>query len=175
MNTYFTSDTHFCHANIIKYCNRPFKNVDEMDETIITNWNSVVKHDDLVYHLGDVGFGDIKNVLRRLNGRIILIRGSHDKSALQVPERFEKISSLLEIKIEDHPIILCHYSMRTWSKSHYNSWCLWGHSHNKLESWGKSFDIGVDGHNFFPWSFKEIQAKMNELPDNFNLVKEKNG
>jgi calcineurin-like phosphoesterase family protein len=166
MNTYFTSDTHLQHANIIKYCNRPFKNVDEMDETIITNWNSIVKHDDLVYHLGDIGFGDIKNVLRRLNGKIVLIRGSHDKSALAVPERFESTSSLLEIKIDRQYITLCHYAMRSWPRSFHGSWHLFGHSHGRLPPLGKSFDVGVDNHNFYPWSLDEIKEKINSLEEN---------
>ena len=57
---YFIADTHFNHANIIKYCNRTFKNTHEMNEYIIQKWNSVVKKDDTVYHLGDVGFGSLQ-------------------------------------------------------------------------------------------------------------------
>ena len=78
---YFIADTHFNHENIIKYCNRPFENVKEMNEYIITKWNSVVTKNDIVYHLGDVGFGtreELKNLVSRLNGTKILIRGNHD-------------------------------------------------------------------------------------------------
>ena len=173
MSIYITADPHFQHANIIKYCNRPFDNVDEMNETMITNWNSRVKPTDTIYIVGDLGFGDLNNILRRLNGIKILILGSHDKSALQCPQYFAKISPLMEINVEGQAIILCHYSMRVWSKSHYNSWHLYGHSHGKLAGAGKSFDVGVDSHNFFPWSFDEIKSRMKELPDNFNLVKDK--
>ena len=76
-----TSDTHFNHANIIKYCNRPFSSVEEMNETIIANWNKVVSERDIVYHLGDFALGDkslIPNILRRLNGCIKVIMGNHD-------------------------------------------------------------------------------------------------
>ena len=78
---YFIADTHFNHVNIIKYCNRPFKNTDEMNEYIIKRWNSIVKETDTVYHLGDVGFGslqEVKSLVERLNGRKILLRGNHD-------------------------------------------------------------------------------------------------
>ena len=78
---YFIADTHFNHENIIKYCNRPFKNTYKMNEYIIQKWNSVVKKDDTVYHLGDVGFGslqEVKSLVERLNGTKILIKGNHD-------------------------------------------------------------------------------------------------
>lgn len=78
---YFIADTHFNHPNIIKYCNRPFKNTYEMNEYIIQKWNSVVKKDDTVYHLGDVGFGslqEVKSLVERLNGTKILLKGNHD-------------------------------------------------------------------------------------------------
>ena len=78
---YFIADTHFNHANIIKYCHRPFKNTDEMNEYIIKRWNSIVKETDTVYHLGDVGFGkfeEVKRLVGSLNGTKILLRGNHD-------------------------------------------------------------------------------------------------
>lgn len=82
---YFISDTHFNHSNIIEYCNRPFNDIKEMNDTLINNWNSVVKKDDIVYHLGDFALADeekLKELYSKLNGTIILIRGNHDgKSA----------------------------------------------------------------------------------------------
>lgn len=78
---YFIADTHFNHENIIKYCNRPFKDSKEMNEYIVNKWNSIVRKDDIVYHLGDVGFGstdELKELVGRLNGTKILIRGNHD-------------------------------------------------------------------------------------------------
>lgn len=74
---YFTSDTHFSHTNIIKYCNRPFKSVEEMDEVLIANWNSVVKKTDQVFHLGDFGYN--YKIAQRLNGHKHLIWGNHDR------------------------------------------------------------------------------------------------
>lgn len=166
---HFTADPHFQHANIIKYCNRPFKDVEEQDETLITNWNSVVRPDGIIYIVGDFGFGSLERILRRLNGTKFLVLGSHDKSAQSCSKYFAKMSPLMEITVEDQPIVLCHYAMRVWGKSHYGSWHLYGHSHGKLEGQGKSFDVGVDSHNFFPWSFEEIKKEMNSRPDNFNL------
>ena len=75
---FVTSDIHLGHANIIKYAHRPFKDVDEMNTTIINNWNATVRPDDVVYILGDVGFGT-KDWLSLLNGRHIWIKGNHDK------------------------------------------------------------------------------------------------
>jgi hypothetical protein len=69
------------------------------------------------------------------------------------------------------PITLCHWCMRVWPKSHYNSWHLYGHSHGKLPSEGKSHDVGVDNNNFYPLSLIEITKIMKYKPDNFNLVK----
>jgi len=81
MSIFFTSDTHFGHENIIKYCKRPFKDAAEMDKVLIRNWNRVVGPNDLVYHLGDfaVGGGPAGPYLDQLNGRIILIHGNHDE------------------------------------------------------------------------------------------------
>lgn len=77
---WFTSDTHFGHKNVLKYCGRPFKTVEEMDEALIANWNAIVKPDDVIYHLGDVAMSikAVKRVLPRLNGHKILIVGNHD-------------------------------------------------------------------------------------------------
>ena len=76
-----------------------------------------------------------------------------------------------EDKIEGQYIVICHYAMKTWAKSHYNSWQLFGHSHGELKGVGKQMDIGVDTHNFYPYSFNEIKRIMSKKEDNFNLVK----
>jgi len=79
---WLTSDTHFCHKNIIKYCDRPFFDVEEMNSVLIKRWNAAVAEDDVVYHLGDIYLGPAdraSSLLGALNGRIILIRGNHDR------------------------------------------------------------------------------------------------
>ena len=82
---WFISDTHFGHANIIRYCNRPFASVQEMDETLVANWNAVVQPDDTVWHLGDFALVKGADVLEqyrsRLNGQINLILGNHDRKS----------------------------------------------------------------------------------------------
>ena len=88
MKIFVTADTHFNHENIIKYCNRPFKDVNEMNEVIINNWNSVVSKDDIIYHIGDYGFGtkdELKEIFDKLNGKKYLIMGNHD---LRVGKRY---------------------------------------------------------------------------------------
>lgn len=77
---FFTSDLHFGHNNIMRFCNRPFKSIEEMDEALIQKWNSVVSKNDLVFDLGDFAFAPNwrwKEILGRLNGHHYLILGNH--------------------------------------------------------------------------------------------------
>lgn len=177
-NIFFVSDTHFCHAKSIEFGNRPFKDVTDMNDGLIDNWNSIVRPSDFVYHLGDFGFGsleELRKIRYRLHGKIHLILGNHDfKNKIhRCTDWFTSVSVLKEININKQHITLCHYSMRVWNRSHYNSQHLFGHSHGKLEGQGKSFDVGVDCNSYRPISFEEVQEKMKTLPDNFNLVRQR--
>ena len=82
MNTLFISDTHFGHTNIIPYCDRPFVSVEQMNRYMIQQWNSVVKKNDTVYHLGDFSLcispEEVKDIVSQLNGNIRLVKGNHD-------------------------------------------------------------------------------------------------
>lgn len=167
---WFSSDYHLGHAKVIKYCNRPFSSVEEMDETIIRNHNSIVGQEDKFYFLGDFAWRNIGKYVERLNGNIHLIKGSHDKQIGNYSTLFTTVKDLDCILIEGYKIVLCHYAMRVWQVSHFNSWQLFGHSHNRLEPVGKQLDVGVDGHNFYPWSFEEVKEYMKDRPDNVNLV-----
>lgn len=161
-NVFFTADEHYGHKNIIKYTNRPFSSVEEMNKTLISNHNSVVKPLDRVYHLGDFCLdGKPEKYLNRLNGRHVFIKGSHDR----LPPSLGYVSedSIFPVVYEDQMIVLCHYAMRSWQQSHYGSWHLFGHHHGKLESYGLSFDVGVDCWDFFPVSLKQVQDKMRTL------------
>ena len=171
---FFTADTHFSHHNILEYCNRPFQNIEDMNEHIIRKWNKKVRPDNIVYHLGDVGFKNLDHILDRLNGRKVLITGSHDKNvAKRYGGHFTKVTPYLEVTDHNQLIVLCHYAFRVWAKSHYNSWHLYGHSHGGLDPFGKSWDVGVDNNNFEPLSFWDIKKIMDSRPDNFNLIEDK--
>jgi calcineurin-like phosphoesterase family protein len=173
-NLFFTSDHHFGHKNIIKFSNRPFENVNEMDEVMIQRWNEKVQPDDEVYHLGDLAFrskGSIKKVLDRLNGKIYLIKGNHEKLALTYKFRFEWIKDYFELVVDDpefkrghQMIVLFHYAIKQWNKKHHGSYHLYGHSHGSLpdDIQAQSFDIGVDCYDFYPLSYTEVKAIMKE-------------
>lgn len=174
---FFTSDTHFGHAKIIDYNKRPFSNVEEMDETIINNYNSVVSSNDIVYHLGDFAFRDFYQYRKRLNGNIVLIKGNHDYARLKPRHynMFKSVHDILELKLNGESIMLCHYAMRTWNKSHFNAWHCYGHSHGRLEGQGKSCDVGVDANNYTPISFLQLKLIMENSSDNPNYLKRLKG
>jgi len=154
---------------MIKYANRPFLTIEEMNEELIRRHNEVVHKNDIVIHAGDFTWLKDRRVVQeqlisKLKGQHIFLSGSHDRWLSGAKGIWEKI-------IGGHYVVICHYCMRTWARSHYNSWMLYGHSHNKLPSIGKSHDIGVDGHNFYPYSFDEVVEIMTNKPDNPNLIK----
>lgn len=171
MTTFFTSDTHYGHNNIIKYCNRPFKNVTEMDEALIANYNAKVGPNDEVWHLGDFSFDrNPAKYFNRLNGRKFLVKGNHDgKETLSLP--WDGVYDYKEIKVQKQNIILIHYGMRVWNKSHRGSWHLFGHSHGSLPPHGLSFDAGVDPNGYSPLSFEEVKAKMLKFQEDKNHMK----
>ena len=175
MAIWVTSDTHFNHDHIRKYCERPFSSCDEMDGRIIYNWNTLVQAGDTIYHLGDFCFGKqelIKQYRYRLNGKIHLILGNHDyKNKLRnVSNIFSSVNDLLEIKYNGQRIILCHYAMRTWSSSHSNSIQLYGHSHGNMPGVGKQMDVGVDCWDFKPISIDQVIAIMETRPNNATFI-----
>ena len=178
MNRFWMADPHFNHVSrsggILAYCDRPFPNISEMNERLIEYWNSRAGHKDLTYILGDLFWKEIKGEIRfkelmgRLNGKKVLITGSHDRIPIRYPCLFEEITPQKEIRIAGNHVTLNHYCMRVWPRSHFNSWHIHGHSHCRLESTGKSLDAGVDCHNFQLWSEEEIIEYMDKQPDNFN-------
>lgn len=151
--TWFISDTHWGHKNIIQYSNRPFASVEEMNEKLIDNWNRNVKTGDTVYHLGDFSFQSYKEfvpTLLRLHGNIHVVLGNHDQNITKnrnelLKIKLSSIQNYLEVKVPGCPmLILFHYGMRVWNKSHHDSIHLYGHSHGSLPPFGKSVDVGVD-------------------------------
>lgn len=179
-NLFFTSDTHFNHANIIKFCSRPFDSVEEMNETLISNWNNTVPKDGIVFHLGDFAFGGSEvwhKILSRLNGQIHLILGNHDLKNFRqgYADSFASVQEQLTIDIGKKKVILTHFPLLcyhgTWG-TEMNVWNLMGHVHTlKSNNGGKDFerlqylfptqyDVGVDLNDYTPISFDEVKERI---------------
>ncbi|HHG83348.1 MAG TPA: phosphoesterase [Bacteroidetes bacterium] len=174
---WFTADTHFGHKNIIRYTDRPYASVTAMDEALIANWNARIGPEDDVYHLGDFALCEpnaLRAILDQLNGRIHLIVGNHERAALKMPERFVWVKDYFELVVKDQDgqdlrggkrlICLMHYAMRVWNGSHSGSWHLYGHSHGTLpeDPTARTFDVGVDCHNYSPINYEEVKAIMSQ-------------
>lgn len=163
---WFTSDTHFGHANILKYDQRPFATIAYHDEVLIKNWNQVVGKGDVVYHLGDVAWHtkqqDIDDLLGQLNGTKILILGNHDAKSVAKSKHWAKVTPYEEVTYMEQRIVLFHYRMVVWNRSHHGSWALHGHSHGTLpvNLEAKTFDVGTMCWNYYPISFDQVVEEM---------------
>jgi calcineurin-like phosphoesterase family protein len=183
MTVFFTADLHLGHANILKYCKRPFLSAEERrllddgvdfkpskksladhDYTILDRLNSRVDRDDQLRILGDFCLGTPERIqyyrdLIRCNN-VYLIWGNHDHSASG--RYFLKDAAYEHITVDGQLIFMCHYPMRSWYKSHRGSWHLYGHVHGGLPDipYLLTLDVGVDTHNFYPWSFNEVKGYM---------------
>jgi calcineurin-like phosphoesterase family protein len=161
-NTWFTADFHLGHANIIRYCGRPFRTVEEMDQAILECLNAWVKANDILYFLGDFCIGNQARIVeyrRRIRcKKIFAVPGNHDKQARKLKEEFSWLDNLAEVSINGQPIVLCHFALRVWNRSNHGSWHLYGHSHGRLVEVPRSLsmDVGVDTHDLRPWHFDEI-------------------
>lgn len=157
---FFTSDLHFFHNNIIKYCNRPFANADEMNEGLISGWNETVSPEDHTYILGDVSFGGrdaTLHVLSRLNGTKTLIEGNHDE--MDLGPAFEETWQYMNRRIEGREIIMFHFPIESWHHRMAGSIHLHGHIHSSNFKDPKAlnrFDVGVDANQYAPVNLKEI-------------------
>jgi calcineurin-like phosphoesterase family protein len=175
-NILFTSDTHWSHKRVIEYSNRPFSSAEEMDETLIKNWNRMVRPNDTIYHLGDFAFMKIDKLIplmNRLNGNLHIILGNHDKEIIRNKkmifdsvEGIRSIVNYLEIKHNNIHINLFHYPLLQFNKCHYGSWALHGHCHGSVIAPGKQVDVGVDSAlitgkaEYRPFSIEEIEQFM---------------
>jgi calcineurin-like phosphoesterase family protein len=139
-----------------------------MDDELIKRHNTVVQNDDTVIHIGDFTLAKssiAETYVKKLKGKHIFLRGSHDYWLdSNAPVLWEK-------KLNGFYIVAFHYAMRTWPRSHYNSWQVHGHSHGQLQPIGKQVDVGVDVHDFYPVSLHHLQKIMEIRLDNPNLVK----
>nr|DAQ07293.1 MAG TPA: metallophosphatase domain protein [Caudoviricetes sp.] len=137
---FYIADLHFGHRNVLAFDNRPFFTVEDNDESLINDWNSVVGMEDDVYILGDISWHNSTEtikIFKRLNGNKHLIRGNHDPKVLKNPklqELFVEITDYKEITFDDGKgLVLCHYPILAF-KNHYHNWIhLYGHVHNTWE------------------------------------------
>lgn len=179
---WFTSDTHFCHDNILKFCNRPFANVQEMNKALVDNWNSVIGPDDDVFHLGDFCWGGSANwnyLLDRLNGRIHLVIGNHDVKNLRqgYMSQFASSNFQIQIEVEGRKVYLNHYPLLTYGgvyrKDEDKVWQLFGHVHSQNGQVGADesrlhyllptqYDVGVDNNNYTPINFHQVRDIINK-------------
>jgi calcineurin-like phosphoesterase family protein len=166
--TWFTSDTHFGHANIIRFCARPFESVGAIDAAMIANWNATVRPDDVIWHLGDFVVRSARSpddYLRRLNGRKHLVHGNHDTEASRTSAGWASSQPFSEVSVEGFRLVLLHYGMRVWPGDRRGALHLYGHSHGNLPGDRQSLDVGVDVWGFRPVSLAEIRARMATLPE----------
>jgi len=175
---YYTADEHYGHANILKFCNRPFANVEEMTERLIVNHNSIVTKDDFTWHCGDVFWRtlDVKEarkILSALNGKHGLIIGNHDETALRIAGMFDAVHDTFFDQSTKPAVFLSHYAHRVWPKSHARSYHVFGHTHAVLPDYRRSHDVGVDANNYFPMAFDAldelIKSKGKIEPDEVEL------
>lgn len=179
MSIFFTSDLHLGHNNVIRFDNRPFFTVKEMDETIVKNWNNKVKKNDTVYILGDVSWYGAEatyDIVNGLNGMKILIMGNHDRISGRLKDCFKEIVDYKEIDLPDkRHIVMCHYPIPFFNKHYYGAYMLYGHVHNSqewimteeykrmLEGIGiqcNMFNVGTMLHDYTPVTLEEIEERF---------------
>jgi calcineurin-like phosphoesterase family protein len=161
MKTWYCADLHLNHHNIIKYCNRPWSSVEEMNGALISIWNERVKSLDQVIFLGDFGYfrttEGVTRYLKMLNGSKILIAGNHDDKVIRQSPEWKAIYDIYEScdlfddgagRREYIRFCCCHYPMRSWNKLSKGCYMLHGHCHGTIQPIDHSFDVGVDS----PWT-----------------------
>lgn len=174
---FFSADQHLGHANVIKYSNRPYKNVDEMNHAIIANINAIVRPNDNLYLEGDFAFAktpqDLINYLRQIKCQNLhMTLGNHDKfyDDPDVQRFFKSIQHYKEIKIDGQMIVLMHFPLLQWNRAHYGAWMAHGHTHGDLMyppqlKNKRIFDVGIDNCNQFPKSFEELKEQFKNCED----------
>jgi calcineurin-like phosphoesterase family protein len=189
---YFVSDTHFGHSAIIKFCDRPFKDAEEMNYKLIENWNKKVPHDGIVFHLGDFAWGGHpfwKSIREQLNGKIILIKGNHDEKNLTqtaAQELFEHVAYQMKIEVEGRKMYLNHFPFLCYAGVYRDPkglvYSIYGHVHSGPDKRGEDiprlvhtfptqYDVGVDNNNYEPISWYELNEKIQKqlLKSKFNV------
>lgn len=190
MTTYLTADLHLGHTNIIKYSRRPFEDVNEMNEIIVRDWNTIVQPDDVVWILGDLCLGRIEESLEvasRLAGQKILVPGNHDRmwpfAKQGTKEEFWRkkyleagfvatIGLIMTMWIADRDVIVSHLPYQgdshdedRWLKARpvdNGLWNIHGHIHNN--GWrvhGRMLNVGLDAWGGRLVTLEEVEAIIN--------------
>jgi len=177
---YISSDLHFFHKNILKFCpiSRPFSSIEEMNEVIVKNINDKVNFDDVFYILGDISFGKLDETMEVLNqincNNIILIKGNHDRKFCNEKRFRDRFNNIYQDHIEwfgEKYVHMYHFPILAWDRKHYKSYHLHGHMHsvNSEILNNRSFDVGMDGNNCNVWDINEVLG----LIDNRMIKNEK--
>lgn len=170
-HVWFTSDWHLFHHNILKYDNRPFNDVYQMNQTIIAN-HSFLSEGDHLFYLGDLTFGKVDEVSTMLSGlkcKKYFIAGNHDKDVLHptyLRSNFDQyFGGYCELEVDHQLIVLSHYPMFEWNKGHRGAWHLFGHTHgndhrNPHIGVRKTMNVGCMLHDYKPVSFRYLERKF---------------
>lgn len=206
---FFTSDLHLNHSNILKFSDRPFKSIEDMNQGLIENINSLVRKNDVLVVAGDFCWDRPQRHFDRINcENIHFVLGSHDKHIKPgVHPKVKSVQDVLYIDLDGQAIVVSHCPYLRWEKSHYGSWNLFGHLHtrvhpinlpetppfeqpptvwsrivdllkgepktsvqpqdtdfNRIIRTSKMIDVGVDGHQYRPWSFEDLAEVMKYKP-----------
>lgn len=165
-NVWFAADTHFDHENIRVHCNRPWKSCHEMNEAIVSNFNSVIGKKDTIYIVGDFAWKNHGRWICALNGHKVFIPGNHDKMNLEHLRCFSnnsknpKEDKIFETKIDNHRVVMCHFPMVSWNASCHGSWHIYGHVHGRYVHPGLAMDVGIDTNNYMPYSWDDVKRFM---------------
>lgn len=174
MSNFYTADLHLGHANIIKLNNRPFKTIEEMDKTLIENWNKVVTPNDDIYILGDLCYrthhDNMLHYISQLKGRKHLIVGNHDTNIVKdadLRRYFVEITSYKEIVDGPYKLVLFHYPIVEWNGYFRNAIHLYGHIHNNfnnpttqyISNIPNAYNVGADILGYTPRTIEEIIKK----------------
>ncbi len=159
---YFTGDTHFGDARVLRIDRRPFPNMPDHDAALISNWNSRVSPEDEIWHLGDFAVkraGFAEQPLSQFHGQKHLIVGNNDPAETTKATGWASVQHYAELTIDGQRLILCHYPFRTWNQMGKGSVNLHGHSHGRLKPMPRQFDAGVDPRGLRPTTLSELLTK----------------
>ncbi len=178
-NVYFFSDPHFDHANIIRYCHRPFRSIPEMNEKIYDNFQHTVKQDSLVFFLGDMSFGrHCHNALwwlLKLNGKFVYIRGSHDLGAntLHPSHKIMAIEKYLLLETQEYKLLLIHHPNDATILPTTANWIIHGHTHRSyiVNERLKRINVCVEATGYVPIRLLDIIELANLADKNIQLQK----